>query len=263
MIGNSPYINTKQGLKDYILRSLGEPVINVELHDSQIEDIISTTMAEFIPYSDDGVEKRFKIIELECGKKEYDMDYSVYSVLALHHSNYLDYSPSPSDLFSLNQTMANQLQYGGLGQMDILSLELVQEQISTLEVVFGKRIEFNYNSIAKKLYLHADPRTFMIRGTNDDPPKYYCFMEYYKCIDWENTDEETNNLYDNKWVQQYAIALCRMQWGFNLMKYEGSTLPNGMTINAQSTLEQGKADAEALMEQLREEWSSPIDFFIG
>jgi len=263
MIGESPVINTRQGLKEYILRNLGSPVVNVELHNTQLEDIINTTVGEFVPYSDDGIDKKYRVLELECGKTVYTLNYNTYAVLGLYQSNYLDYSPAPSDLFSINQYMANDMMIGGLGKMDILSLELVQQQISTLGIVFGNRIEFDYNSVTKELYLHVDPgqQVGLAEKVTADG-KIYVYMEYYKCINYDPSIG-ISNLYDVKWIQQYATALARYQWGINLMKYEGTVLPNGMTINAQGTLDLGKEEMENLMTQLREEWSEPCDFFVG
>lgn len=263
MIGLSPVFETRKQLKDYILRNLGYPVVNIELDDTQLEDIINTTLAEFIPFADDGTEKAYKVLELECGKLTYDLPYNVLSVLGLYQSNYLDYSPAPSDLFSINQYMANDMMLGGLGKIDILSLELVQEQISTLGVVFGKRIEYDYNAISKKLYLTSDPRTNLYYNDLSGGNPKFVFMEYYKSIDYDTNPEVKSNLYDVKWVQQYATALARYQWGINMMKYEGSVLPNGMVVNSSAIIDMGQREMESLMEQLRDEWQEPVDFFIG
>jgi len=261
----NPNYNTRRGLKDYVLRNLGYPVINVELDDMQINDLINTALEEFLPYSDDGIEKRFKVMQLECGKLSYILDNNIHSVLGLYQSNYLDYSPAPSDLFSINQYMANDMMIGGLGKMDILSLELVQEQISTLGVVFGKRIEFNYNEITKELYLYADPKsqTYFndIGGSN-----LAVFMEYYRKLPYELfNDDEENKIYGHYWIQQICVAYGRIQWANNLIKYGQTTLPNGMTLNPDAIMQRGIDDLETLMNQLHDEqkFAEPVDFFIG
>ncbi len=257
--------NTRRGLKDYVLRSLGAPVINIELDDMQMDDFINTAIEEFLPYCDDGIEKRFKIVEFECGKLKYTMTPDVYSVLGLYQSNYLDYSPAPSDLFSINQYMANDMMIGGLGKMDILSLELVQQQISTLGVVFGKRIEYEYNQITKQLYLHADPKTDAY--FNDISANHlFVFMEYYSKLAYAiDDDDEVNPLFEHYWLQQLCVAYGRVQWGNNLIKYGGTTLPNGMTLNPDAIISQGQDDITKLFEQLHNEnkFSEPVDFFIG
>jgi len=260
-----PNYNTRRGLKDYVLRNLGHPVINIELDDMQLNDLINTALEEFLPYSDDGIEKRFKVLQLECGKLSYEMPDEIYSILGLYSSNYLDYSPAPSDLFSINQYMANDMMIGGLGKMDILSLELVQEQISTLGVVFGKRIEYNYNEITKELYLHSDPRSqtyFNDIGGNN----LMVFMEYYRRLTYELfNDSEENKVFGHYWIQQCCTAYGRIQWASNLIKYGQTTLPNGMTLNPDAIMQQGSADLEKLMVVLHEDqkFAEPVDFFVG
>jgi len=266
VVGTGPVIDTRDGLKDYIKRNLGYPVVNVEVHDSQLEDAINESIAEFIPYSDDGLEQRWAVLDLTCGQHEYSLPYEVFSVLGLYPPNYLDYSPSPSDMFSVNQYMANDMISGGLGRIDLVTLELVQEQMSTLEVIYGKRIDFNFNAITKTLYLPSDPaRDGSYYPWNDSGHSgpIQIWMEFYQCIKYDTDPAIRQNIYDVKWVQQYAVALARRQWGINLMKYDGTTLPNGMTINSAAMIDMAENSKTTLMEQLREEWQEPVDFFIA
>ena len=265
VVGTSPIIDTRDGLKAYILRNLGHPVIDVEVDDSQLEDAINESVAEFIPYSDDGIESRWGIMDLTCGVHEYQLPYEVFSVVGLHPPNYLDYSPAPSDLFSINQYIANDMVTGGMGRIDLVTLELVQQQIQTLEVVYGKRLDFNYNAITKVLYLPTDPTRdgtyYPWTGSGDGLQKI--FIEFYQTLKYDPNPDVQQNIYDVKWVQQYAVALARRQWGINLMKYDGTVLPNGMTINSASMIDMAEVSKTHLMEQLREEWQEPVDFFIA
>lgn len=252
-LGNAAIIETRDRLKAYIKRQLGWPVINIEIHDSQIEDAINETVAEFLPYAYDGVQRRFGVLTYLDGTQEYDMGYPCLSVQHVAETNMIDYAPSTSDLFSVEQHIANDFLKGGMGKLDLITLELTQEMISTLSVIFGKRVAYDYNSITKKLYLHqpyADGQRLIV--------------ELFRSIDYDNTDNSTpNRIYDIKWVQQYSSALARRQWGYNMMKYEGSTLPNGLVINSAAILAEAKENITELKEQLHEEWELPVDFFVG
>ena len=50
---------TRQGLIDYCLRALGEPVISVDIDDSQIEDRVDEALEYFKLYHYDGIEKMY------------------------------------------------------------------------------------------------------------------------------------------------------------------------------------------------------------
>ena len=52
-----PY--SRQSLKDYCLRRLGAPVININIDDQQLEDRLDDTLQIFSEYHFDGVERMF------------------------------------------------------------------------------------------------------------------------------------------------------------------------------------------------------------
>lgn len=260
-IGTNYTINTRDGLKAYIRRNLGFPVVNVEIDDSQLEDAINEAISEFIPVSMDGVNKRFRVIELECGKQEYTLDYDIYSVIGLYSSGFLNSFSDVNGVFDANYHIAQALMGGNFGNIDLLTLTLTYQQINTLDLLVGEKILFDYNMINSKLYLFSDPSVLTSPATVDG--KKYVFMEFFQTIKYDTDPNVPNNLYDVRWVQQYSTALARRQWGFNMIKYEGTVLPGGMTINAQAMIDQGNNDADALMTRLRDEESAPVDFFIG
>jgi hypothetical protein len=77
-------------------------------------------------------------------------------------------------------------------------------------------------------------------------------------------DPETyKDVWNNYWLKQYAVALCKMQYGFNLLKTTNNILPGGVQINAEFIYNEGKADKEALEQRLRDEFELPVDMFMG
>ena len=51
--------NTKATLKEYCLRSLGKPVIDINVDDDQIDDRIDEAVQYFCQYHTDGVERMY------------------------------------------------------------------------------------------------------------------------------------------------------------------------------------------------------------
>ncbi len=62
------------------------------------------------------------------------------------------------------------------------------------------------------------------------------------------------SVYNEHWLKKYATALARIQWGYNVMKYDNIPLPGGMTISGSEILSQGKEDAEKLREELHDKY---------
>ena len=62
------------------------------------------------------------------------------------------------------------------------------------------------------------------------------------------------DLWNDMWLKGYATALVKEQWGLNLTKYNQVQMPGGITLNGQQIL----ADAQKELQQLRERFS--MDF---
>lgn len=62
----------------------------------------------------------------------------------------------------------------------------------------------------------------------------------------------------DKFVRDYATALAKIQWGQNLIKYDGVQLPGGVTLNGSAILEEGKAERDDLWEKLQTAYMADI-----
>ena len=51
--------NTRAALKEYCLRSLGKPVIDINVDEDQVEDRIDEALQYFAQYHTDGVERMY------------------------------------------------------------------------------------------------------------------------------------------------------------------------------------------------------------
>ena len=51
--------NTRANLKEYCLRSLGKPVIDINVDEDQVEDRIDEALQYFAQYHTDGVERMY------------------------------------------------------------------------------------------------------------------------------------------------------------------------------------------------------------
>ena len=64
-------------------------------------------------------------------------------------------------------------------------------------------------------------------------------------------------------LKDYLTALIKQQWGANLMKFEGMTLPGGVQFNGRQFYEDATQDIDQLRERVRLEFELPPDFIVG
>ena len=257
----TPKIKSTGELKQYILRKLGYPFHQIEISDEQLQDAIDDTLDDYVQFAYSGTIERYVPIQLLDGVQNYILPYSTFAVLSVNDANMSMIGANvPSNMFSLNQFIAADLYRPGVAKIDILGYELINQMTATLDMVFAKKISFDYNSISKILHLHAVPAL-----------DTKVIIQVYEKLDLKGTPVsagastyEEENIYNEPWIKRMATSRAKLQWGNNIgLKYQGSVLPNGGTINGQGVIDQGTAEIEALTAELHSIYELPIDFMIG
>jgi hypothetical protein len=253
-------IQSKGDLKSYILRQLGSPVVNIEITDDQMDDAIDNGLELYMQNAYSGVIERFVPLEIVAGQVDYIMPYEMFAITTIRTQEMGGITNSaPSNMFSMNQFIASDL-YRGSGKIDLLTYEMTNQLLSTLDIMFSKKVTWDFNCISKKLHLFEIPimsETAMVQ----------CYLkavpDYISTGVSGQPDIEVTNIYNELWVRRYTVELARRQWADNLTKYEGSQLPNGMVMNASAILTRADAEITKLEEMLYNTLSVPSDFFIG
>lgn len=257
----TPNIKSLGELKQYILRKLGYPAHSIEITDEQLQDCIDDTFKDFTQTAYSGVLERYVPIQLIAGTQNYVLPYDVFAVLSVNDANMsMIGSNMPSNMFSINQFIAADLYRPGVAKIDIIGYEMINQMTSTLDMVFAKKMTFDYNSVSKILHLHG-------AVANDQK----VIMQLYQKLDLTTTPTsagstryEEENIYDEKWFQRMCTARAKLQWGINIgLKYQGSTLPNGGVINGQGIIEMAEREIEKLELELADTYTLPVDFYIG
>jgi len=241
-----PYIKSKKELKDYILRRLGYPVINVELTKEQLDDIINETLEKFVEVAYPGIQLRLGWLKVQENQQKYKLPYEVMAVVKVYGPGEL--TSMMSGPFGFNAVLAKQLESVYFSKADLVSIELIREYVSTLDVMFSKHVEYDFNTMTKELYFLTPVKSDQIYG-----------ILFYESVD----EQENPHVYDHRWIKKYATELARLQWGRNLLKYAGSMLPSGLQINVEGIISEAKEELAKLEEELEDKYQLPIDFFIG
>ena len=77
-------------------------------------------------------------------------------------------------------------------------------------------------------------------------------------------DTETfNDVYNDMFLKRYVTALFKRQWGANLIKYQGVSLPGGITLDGRQLFEDAQNELREIEEQMQTRYQLPIDFMVG
>lgn len=257
----SPKIKSLGELKQYILRKLGYPVHVIEITDEQLQDCIDDTLKDFTQVAYAGVIERYLPLTLLDGVQDYIMPYPIFAVLSVNDANMSMIGANmPSNMFSINQFIAADLYRPGVAKIDLIGYEQIQQMTATIDLIFGKKQTFDFNSVSKILHLHG-----VVTGTTK------VIVQVYQKMDLETTPVsagatryEEENIYDERWFQRMCTARAKLQWGINIgLKYQGSVLPNGGNLNGQGIIDMATTEIENLTTELNDVYALPVDFFIG
>lgn len=245
-------VNSRQGLIDYCLRRLGQPVIEINIDEDQLEERVDDALEYFQEYHFDGVEKVFlkHLITAEDITNEYiPMGNPVISVVRV--------LPIPSfDSFQggfFNEEY--QLRLNDLNNFSGSSLiqwEMTQQNFSLVEQLFSIAPTMMFNRKQNRVYLEADWNDKF--SVND-----VLVIESYRALNPSTFSEVWNDMF----LKKYATALIKRQWGENLKKFQGVVLPGGITLDGKTIYDEAVEEIAKIEEQMSLSYELPADGYVG
>ena len=245
-------ITTRQNLIDYCLRRLGAPVTEINVDDDQVSDRIDDAIEFFQEYHFDGVEKVF----LKHTVTQDDID-NEYLVVVDPVISVLRILPIPN--FNAFQTgffnEEYQLRLNNLDDFSgtaLINWAMSQTNFSLVEHLFSIQPTLLFNRKQNKMYLETDWDNKFSVGT-------ILIIEAYRALDPTTYTE----VYNDMFLKKYATALIKQQWGSNLKKFTGVTLPGGITLDGQTIFSEATEEINKIEEEMSLKYELPPDGFIG
>lgn len=245
-------VTTRQGLIDYCLRRLGQPVIEINIDEDQLEERVDDAIEFFQEYHFDGVEKVFlkhKITTDDVTNEYIPMGDPVISVVRV--------LPLPS-FDSFQSGFFNEEYQMRLNDLDnfsgssLIHWSMSLRNFSEIEQLFSITPQLLFNRKQNRLYLETN---WDEKFNADD----YLIIEAYRALDPATYPEVWNDIF----VKKYTCALIKRQWGENLKKYTGVVLPGGITLDGKTIYDEAVEEIRLIEEQINLKYELPVDFNVG
>jgi len=146
---------TRNEFKDYCLRRLGWPVIDINVDDDQVEDRIDDALSFWNDYHFDGTEKMFmkhRIIQADIDRKWIYCPDAVSFVTGVMR---FDDSNSSINMFDLRYQLRLHDLYD-FTSVSYVSYEITMQHIQTLNLLFSGTPQFRFNRRQNKVFLDID-----------------------------------------------------------------------------------------------------------
>ena len=261
---------TKTELRDYALRRLGYPTIDINVATEQLDDLIEEAIDNYQEYQYDGSYKTFMNIEVtDAIKTAAQSSTQQGSTNWYENNNYVSLPPNilsvnhvytqigassivPGNMFNIKyQIFLNDIYAMTHGH--ILHYFMTSQYLETLDWVTnsGRNRRVRFNEKQARLYLDFDWETLQA----GDRILVECLVRQDPLV--------YTDMFNDNWLKDYVEALFQQQWGRNLSKYDGIQMLGGVTLNGRQILEDASTFKKDLETTLRETYEIPPMDLVG
>lgn len=272
-------IKSYDHLAQRIRRTLGEPLVEIEISSEQMYELIDIAIEwftkfagvteEYLIFRSDlyqrgvglRIDKLFSITpdmnnssdpSLPDNSEGYDFDLDDYrkvvDIFSIEQGN----SSGVNTLFTIEHTIAQQAYFGHLlGNVgyDLVTWHVLKDWLDTREKL-----------LALKPYVRFNPDT-QIMKLIPEPSNNGIYYGLLGC----KVQKPIKDLVSQLWVFRYTTALVKIAVAHTRGKYSGTNLFGGQTVNSTDLMRQGEKEKDELEKELMSNYvdSDPVKFFVG
>jgi hypothetical protein len=240
----------RESFKQYCLRRVGAPVTQINVDEDQIQDRIDDALNIYWDVHFDGTEKQYykALIDATAVANKYiTLPDNIIGAVNIFP---IGSSLSTNNLFNIRYQIALNDLYD-LTATTMVPYYMAMQHIQLLEELLVGQQPIRYNRRSNRLYIDMD--------WNKAPVGTYILVEAFQIVD----PEVYPNVWKDRWLLEYATQLIKKQWGDNLIKYTGVSLPGGMQFNGQKIYDDAAAEVRRMEDQMLRGFSAPIQMFMG
>jgi len=243
-------ISSRDDFKEYCLRKLGKPVIEINVDDDQVEDRVEEALKYYWDYHFDGTEKVFykkQITAEDIANKYITLPQNIIGAVSIFDIG--DFI-AVNNIFNIRYQIALNDLYT-LTYQSMVPYYMAFQHIQLLEQLLVGKQPIRYNRNTNKLFVDTD--------WNKLTPGYFLVVEAYSIVD----PADYVDVWNDRWLQRYATELIKKQWGSNLTKFVGMQLPGGITFNGEKIYNDAHEALEKLETEMITSYSLPVTDMIG
>lgn len=236
--------------KEYCLRKLGKPVIEINVDDDQVEDRIDESLKYYYDYHFDGSERLYykhTITSTDVTNKYITLPENIIGAVRIFN---IGDPMVTNNLFDIRYQIALNDLYT-LTSVSMVPYYMAFQHIQLMEQLLVGQQPIRYNRHTNKLYIDMDWAKVTVGN--------FLIVDAYEIVD----PDVYTDAWGDRWLQEYCTEKIKYQWGTNLSKFNGMQLPGGVTFNGQAIKQEADAAINKLEEEMISSYSLPVMDMIG
>ena len=242
---------TKAEFKEYCLRKLGKPVIEINVDDDQVDDRIDEAIRYWYDYHFDGSDRiyyKHQVTEADVANKYLTLPENIIGAVRIFQIG--DPSIRADDMFNIRYQIALNDLYT-LTNVSLVPYYMVMEHLALITELLVGQQPIRYTRHKDRLYVDMDWNTV--------PVGSYILVDAYEVVD----PNVWTDAWNDRWLQNYATALIKRQWGSNLTKFTGMQLPGGVQFNGEKIYDDATEEIRRMEDEMISSYSLPVLDMIG
>ena len=138
------------------------------------------------------------------------------------------------------------------GSIDLLQYSMVQTKLEDITFLLNPNVRYRFNIRQDRLYIDVD----WAAAVNVDD---YFVIDCFRVLD----PDDFTKVYNDQFLKRYFTALCKRQWGQNLIKFQGVQLPGGIQLNGRQIYDDGVAELAEIRAKMASDYEMPPLDMIG
>ena len=242
--------NTKATFKEHCLRRLGKPVIEINVDEDQVDDRVDEALDYYADYHFDAFEVTYYKHQVTQTDKDNGYITIPENIIGVVDIFDIGDATSTNNLFNVRYQIALNDLYD-LSRYELVPFYMNFQNIRMIEeILVGKqRIRFSRHMNQA----HID------MGWDRVPVGTFLVFKAYRVID----PDTYTDVWKDRWLLRYAACLIKLQWGSNLIKFEGMQLPGGVQFNGMKLYDDAVAERQQLEEEMATAYVYPPEDMVG
>ena len=276
--------SSREGLIDYAKRQLGFPVLEINVADEQFQDLLDDAIQIYQERHYDGIARmylKYKITQDDIDRGQARGGDSTLGISTTtttstvglsttfdleENNNYIQMPPSVIGVNNIFKVRSDTV-YDGLfniryqlflndlyafGSIDLLQYSMVQTKLEDITFLLNPNVRYRFNIRQDRLYIDVD----WAAAVNVDD---YFVIDCFRILD----PDDFTRVYNDPFLKRYFTALCKKQWGQNLIKFQGVQLPGGIQLNGRQIYDDGVAELAEIRAKMASDYEMPPLDMIG
>jgi hypothetical protein len=242
---------TRSEFREYCLRKLGKPVIEINVDDDQVEDRIDESLRYYYDYHFDGSEKiYYKQQVTDQNKIDKYITLPENIIGAVRVFPIADPIVRSDDLFNIRYQIALNDLYT-LTSVSMVPYYMTMEHLALISELLVGQQPIRYSRHKNRLYVDMDWDKIKVGE--------FLLIEAYEIVD----PTVYTDVWGDRWLQNYCSAKIKYQWGANLTKFIGMSMPGGVQFNGERILDDAQREIEMMENEMINSYSLPVSDMVG